>query len=147
MNGWMSVRKGSTHLHVSYGHTFSNNLSGYDTQIRVEPTFEIRLDLSPNLRTRSKQSNTYLDARDLADGEIARLKLLQVYDDRLLEAIARSMRRLSAPPRTWTLTLFLSKEWSFVVTPELRAHSLLLHVQSLADESAQVKIRDKEPVG
>ena len=71
MDRWTMVRKGGTGVHLSYGHTFTNNLYAYSTQIRDEPELEIRVDLTPNLKKRNKQTNTYMDARELADGKLA----------------------------------------------------------------------------
>jgi hypothetical protein len=81
---WTSLKKGGASLYVAYGKTFTNNLFGYDARFRSEPSFEISLDLNQNLRTRNKTTNTYIDARDLADGDIDQLKLVQIVDDGLL---------------------------------------------------------------
>ena len=54
MNGWITARKGGTSLHLASGHTFTNNRYGYNTEVRAGPEFEIRLDLSANLRSRHK---------------------------------------------------------------------------------------------
>ncbi len=132
MNDWITVRKGGTHLHIAYGNTYTNNLLGYNTQIHEAPNFKIQLDLSPNLRGRNKQTNTYLDARELAGGEIAKLTLIQMDDERILEAIDQSLQRLPETPKIWTLTLNLEQVWPFDVEPEFRIshalHSLFLHV-------------------
>jgi hypothetical protein len=120
MSDWTLLRKGGTPLYIEYGHTFTKNLFGYDSQIRIDQDAEIRLDLTPNLRARNKQGNDYLDARELADGAVANLTLLQLDDERILEGIIRSVKRLPGPPRTWRLTLNLEREWSFEVELELR---------------------------
>jgi len=136
MNEWIPLRRSGTHLHLSYDQTFTNNLSGYNIQLREKPEFEIWLDLSPNLRKRNKQSNIYQDARELADGAIANLSLLQLDDERTLQAIAQSLLNLPNKPDTWKLTLQIERDWFFIVTPEVksfhRTNSLFLHVQDAA---------------
>ncbi|KKL23519.1 hypothetical protein LCGC14_2424560, partial [marine sediment metagenome] len=87
MDNWITLRKGGNLLHLSYGHTFSNNLYGHNLQLRTHPEFEIKLDLSPNLRVRNRQRNCYYDARELADGAIKELKLLQLDDRMAIKAI------------------------------------------------------------
>lgn len=136
MGDFVTVRKGSTSLHVSYGHGSTNDLYGYNTQIRSDPYFELRIDLTPNLRTQNKQTNTYMDARDLAGGEIARLTMLQIVgDDLILKAVDRSLRRLPTPPETWILTLCLYREWSYIVRPEVKHGSLFLYVEDPVTDS------------
>lgn len=129
---WTTVRKGSDHLYIAYGHTFTNNLFGHNLQFRTEPEFELRFDLSPSLRSRNKQSNAYIDARELADGEIAQLELVQFDDQKALQIFAAAIKRMPERPKTWKLTLHLDRDWSFTVKPELKgpsgSESLLLHV-------------------
>jgi hypothetical protein len=128
MSDWTTLRKGGTHLYLEYGHTFTNNLFGHDSKIRTNHDAEIHLDLTPNLRTNNKQSNEYIDARELADGAVARLTLLQLDDERIFEGIVRSVKRLPGPPRSWILTLNLGREWSFQVELNLtRPRRISIH--------------------
>ena len=133
MDDWITLLKGDTHLYLEYNKDFTNNLDGYNIQIREKPEFEIRLDLSQNLRKRNRQTNTYYDARELADGAIAKLELLQLDHERILRDIARYLSNLPSKPDTWKLSLQLESDWSFVVTPEVKsfgqAHSLFLRVR------------------
>jgi hypothetical protein len=137
MDNWITLRKGGNPLHLSYAHTFTNNLYGHNLQLRTHPEFEIKLDLSPNLRVRNKQSSCYYDARELTDGAITELKLLQLDDRRALKIIASALHRLSKKPETWKLTLHLDRDWSFSVKPELKglagAKALFLHVEGNSD--------------
>jgi len=114
---WYSLRRTSIHIHVSYGLTFSNNLSASNFMYRTSPEFEFRFDLNLNLRTRNKQTNTYYDARELADGAIRDLKLVQI--------------ELSAFPKGHTfrqylkkdilkITILLEGEHHFLAKPEIR---------------------------
>lgn len=132
MDCWRTVRKGGFDIHVSYGHTYSNNLYAYNTRVRGEPQLEIEVDLNPNLRRRDKDSSMALDARELADGGIARLKLFQIDDPKLLGALEVIGRELGGLPETWLLTVLLNGTHRFRVTPELKQSgawtSLLLHV-------------------
>lgn len=72
----------------------------------------------------------------LADGAIAKLTVLQLNDERSLQAIANILRNYPSKPDTWKLTLYIQKDWIFVVTPEVkgshRAHSLFLHVHEVS---------------
>ena len=131
---WKTARKGSTGIHVSYGHTFSNNLYAENSRVWSEgPDIEIRLDLNGNLRSRTKQDNMYMDARELADGEIDRLELLQIDHDRLLDTLRRALKGFAGEPQTWYLTVELKGDHRFEVEPELRREgqwqSLFLHVK------------------
>ncbi|KKM07877.1 hypothetical protein LCGC14_1729530 [marine sediment metagenome] len=137
MGNWITLRKGGNLLHLSYGHTFTNNLYGHNLQLRTHPEFEIKLDLSPNLRVRNKQSNCYYDARELSEGSITGLKCLQVDDRKSFKIIANALSRLPKIPETWKLTLYLDCDWSFSVVPELKgpegAESLFLNVVDQPD--------------
>ncbi|HXM71129.1 MAG TPA: hypothetical protein VN970_08345 [Thermoanaerobaculia bacterium] len=128
---WITLRKGGTHLYLEYGSSFTNNLLCHNVQVRIGHDVDIRLTLTPNLRTRNKQSSDYIDARDLADGAIAYLTLLQLEDAKIVKGIARSLKGMPDMPRTWRLTISLEQEWPFEVEPEWgnALTSLLLHVQ------------------
>jgi len=132
MNRWVTIRKGGKPLYLVYGDTYANTLLGYSFQFRCCPHLEIRFDLSPNLRVRSKQSKRYCDARELANGAIADLNLLQFDNDTDLEPIAEALDRLPEKPQTWKLTLHLDRDWSFSAKPEVSgspgARLLSLHV-------------------
>lgn len=125
--------KGSTLLYLEYGHTFSNNIFGHNSRIWSEgPAVEIRLDLNPNLRGRSKETGTFLDARELADGGIAQLKLVDITDQRLFEQLGRLLKSLEDRPLSWWLTLELEGDRRFEVLPEVQGdgvgQSLVLRV-------------------
>ena len=132
MDRWLTVRKGGEPIYVEYAHVFSGNLLAHNTQLREEPELEIRVDLSPNLRGRSKETGTYLDATDLAGGDISELRLFQTEDERLLKALSAALGRIGGSPDTWKLTVLLAGEWSFRVRPDVNRigslTSLLLHV-------------------
>jgi hypothetical protein len=138
MSYWMTARKGSTLLHLDYASTFSNNVFGHNTRIRAEPDFEIRIDLNPNLRVRNKDTGTFLDARDLADGRMSKLTLLQLDDARIINMALRCLKKKDVRPKIWRLTLELEQEWCFEVRPEIkRSHmlqSLFLHVAGPCEE-------------
>jgi len=134
MNRWIVLRKGGIHLHISYGTGFTNNLLGYNIKLRDQPELEIQIDLSPNLHKRNKQINTYRDARELADGTISDLTLIQLDDTRVIKAIDQSRRRFLNVSNKWKLTLYLGREWPFIVTPQVgNSDSLLLNVYNEAN--------------
>jgi hypothetical protein len=132
MESWTTVRRGSINLHIAYSCTSTNNLFAYNLQFRTEPEFEIRLDLAPNLRSRNKQTSTYHDARELANGAIAQVKLVQLDDRKALDLFASAISRMPQRPETWKLTLHLDRDWSFTVRPEpsdpAGSESLFLYV-------------------
>lgn len=129
---WISLKKGGASLHVAYAHTFTNNLYAYDAKFRAVPSFEISLDLNPNLRTRNKTTNTYIDARDLADGEINELELLQIDDEGLLDKLAAAIQSTGRSPADWTLTVELGEQHSFRVKPESDASGRTLYLRVLS---------------
>lgn len=137
MGYWVSARKGGAGIYAEYGHAFSNNLFAYNSEVWSEgPDLHVRVDLRPNLRGRSKETGTYLDARDLAD-EPEGLKLVQVDDPTLLKTIQRVLANISTPVSRCVLTVRLDDEHSYRVTPEARAQhayeALVLHVEEMLD--------------
>jgi hypothetical protein len=129
---WRSLKKGSVGIHISYGDTFTNSLSATDFQLRISPRFEISFDLNKNLRTKNKQNFSYIDARHLADGEIAQLKMVQINDSRILDRIMESYK-FAGKPREWYLMIHLEGERSFRVHPEKNGSALFLRV--ITDEN------------
>ncbi len=127
---WRSLRKGGTLLYVEYGSTYTNHLYGHDCRVRVEPKFEVSLDLGKNLRTRNTSTNQYSDAKSLASGDIERLKTVQISDAQIIDGLSAAAKRIPAPPDEWTLTIELQGQRSFRVQPQLDSSgtSLFLRV-------------------
>ena len=117
---WRTLRKTGILLHVGYGDTFSNNLYAHDSKVRTDPEFEISLDLNGDLRTRNKAENSYQDARELADGEIEHLQVLQITDHTTINRLAKFLDSLDDPPSEWILTIELEGRHSFRVRPDFR---------------------------
>jgi len=90
------------------------------------------MDLNGNLRSRTKQDNSYLDARDLASGGIDELALVQINDDRFIDVLSTRLQGFRDRPRAWYLTLELQGDHTFEVEPEFktmhRLRILNLHV-------------------
>jgi hypothetical protein len=129
---WISLKRAAVSLHVGYAATYSNNLSAHNARVRTEPEFELALDLNPNLKTRNRETNTYLDARELADGAISSLTVVQLDDEYLLERLA-TVIELANRPSEWTLTIELSGSHRFRVRPEAgQFRSLYLRVNGAA---------------
>lgn len=129
---WTTLRKGPASLHITYGLTFTNNLSGYNTRVRVieprrsgEPSVELVIDLTPNLRTRNKAANDYADASELANGDIAELKFLQILDDRIIRLLDRLGSDIDGL-RPWRLTIELAASHTFMVMPKRTADGISL---------------------
>jgi hypothetical protein len=132
---WDPVRKTSTIVHVSYDHTTAT-LFAEDIRVRPDDPFDISIDLGKNLRTRHKGVGTYLDARDLADGEIATLQSVRIDDDQVYERIERHVGCLDSVPKIWRLHIELEGSHWFNVRPEARGrHCLVLHVSSAIDDA------------
>jgi len=132
MTNLLMIKKGGVGIHVAYGHTFSNNLYAHNSAITLKPDFALHLDLNPNLHKRAKESNQVVDARELADGAIARLEMLQLDDRKIIDTIYQILARQSTRFENWRLVIKLEKTYEFLVRPELRgvggAESLFLHV-------------------
>ena len=137
MRNYITARKSSCLLYVEYRQTFSNNIFAYNTRISPGPDIEIRIDLNPNLRGRSKETNTYIDTRDLANGCIRKLKLIQIDETQIIDKMRSILKALPEPPTTWSLLLELEQEWRFDVKPELKHvndyQALCLHVIRLLE--------------
>lgn len=127
---WTSLKKGPASLHVAYAGTFTNNLHGHETRIRTQPCVEISFDLNPNLRTRNKSANSYVDARELADGEIASLKEVQIVDDSIVELLQDVIGSIPNVSNNWTLSIELEGTHSFAVRPAFQLGSIFLSVAS-----------------
>ena len=129
---WTLLRKGGTLLHIGYGETYTNNLYGHDVRVRTQPSLEFLLDLNSNLRTRNKSENSYCDARELADGRVEGLKLVQLTDNYIIERLRRVLAHARDVPSEWTLIIELEGRHAFRVRPErdATARSLFLHVVS-----------------
>jgi len=109
---------------------YTNNLYGYDSRVRVDSKFEVFLNLGRNLRTRNTSTNQYLDARSLADGDIERLKMIQISDAQIIDGLSAALKRIAAPPDEWALIIELRGQHSFRVRPQLDSSgtSLFLRV-------------------
>ncbi|MCL5772339.1 MAG: hypothetical protein M1479_08720 [Actinobacteria bacterium] len=130
---WITLKKGGVNIFVEYNKTFSSNLFAYNTQISVKPEFTIRFDLSPNLKTKNKFTNTYLDAKELVEGEIKELTLLQINDNTILKLMGKILKLENSIPDIWNLIIELEGEHSFKVTPKyqriVNSRALFLHVK------------------
>src|ERR1700677_2239081 len=113
-------------MHIAYAGTFTNNVLSYKTRVRTQPSIEISLDLNPNLKSRNKSTNSYVDAKGLADGQIARLEFVQIDDERILEGLGDILDDLS---NDWTVTIELGGTHSVMARPRLENGSLFLYPQ------------------
>jgi len=127
---WIDLRRGGTPLYIEYGLTHTRNLTARDVRVRMLPRVELSLDLNGNLRTRNKSGNRYYDARELADGKMAGLKLVQIDDSYIFEGLLAALRRARRVPPHWSLVMELEGPHTFVVRPESprTSHSLVMRV-------------------
>jgi hypothetical protein len=126
---WRVLRKGPASLHIAYAGTFTNNLSSYNSRVRTEPSVELSLDLNPNLRAKNKSTNSYVDAKELADGQIAHLEFLQIDNDGIVQRLGDILNNGSI---NWTVTIELESTHCFSAQPKLENGSLFLYVVSRA---------------
>lgn len=127
------LRKGGTHIYIKYGLTFTNNLTATSVQVQTRPHLRLSLDLNTNLRTKNKLTDSYADARELADGAIAELKLVQISDEGILKRLAHQLMAMDDLPDEWILTIELEGTYDFRVRPDLDVapgRILCLHVTS-----------------
>lgn len=117
---WIILKKGGVPVHIAYNKDFSNNLFVYNTQICIKPEFTIKFDFNPNIKTRNKAVNSYLDACDLAEGGIKELTLIQIDDNTILKRISEILNRENSISNTWSLIVELEGKHSFKVTPEFK---------------------------
>ncbi len=79
------------------------------------------------LLTHITSSNSYVDAKELADGQIARLEFVQIDDERI---VAQLRDVLDNPSKDWMVTIELGRSHSFTARPKLENSSLFLYVAS-----------------
>jgi hypothetical protein len=127
------LKKGPIHIYLEYGNTHTGKLSAYDIHLRTSPRFELILDLNKNLRKRNKNSYTFIDANDLACGDIKNLKLVHLFDNYVLKRLMDTIQSMDKIPDKWNLKINLNGEHNFIIEPELKGtdsgHSLLLKVK------------------
>jgi hypothetical protein len=119
-----SLRKGVTHINVQHGHSDSA-LFATDAKFVEGPPIAIMLDLETNLRTRSKTSGTYIDAKKLAE-EIDTLKRLEVHDGGIVDRLRHHLQYTKDQKTPWQLALNLQGEHKFAVEPEFRGANTLV---------------------
>lgn len=135
---WTLLRKGGTPLHIAYGKTYTNNLYGHDVRVRTGPSLEFSLDLNRNLRTRNKSENSYYDARELADGRVEVLKLVQLTDNYIIKRFRRVLAHAREVPREWNLIIELEGRHAFRVRPERDATGRSLFLRVVSEEEGAV---------
>ncbi len=122
------LRRSASHIHLSFGGDFSNNLIGTDFEADTGSPYGLRFSLEKNLRARST-SNSYADARELADGAIARLDLVQIDEPQILSALDKIVGGSDEPSARWTVTIVLaSRVHRFLAVPERTPAALFLRI-------------------
>lgn len=111
------LRKADTRIYIEYGLTHTQNLLATNIQVQTQPVVRLSLDLNSSLRAKNKQTNSYDDARSLAKGELARLKLVSISDSALLKRLADHLKVVDDPPDEWILTIELEGTHDFRVRP------------------------------
>lgn len=84
MDKWVSLSKSPVSLHISYGTTYTNNLTADDVRVRTSPALTLFLNLDRNLRVRNQQSNTYNDAEELVSGGLNDLAMVQLFGETVM---------------------------------------------------------------
>ncbi len=146
-DGWLSLKKGPVGIHIACAQTFTDNMSASDFQTRISTTFEISLDLNGNLRTKNKLDFSYIDARDLAEGRIDELKLVQISDKQILRLIEQRLEAWGKKSRVWLLRIHLDGEHLFRVQPKVKERGsgqwLSLHVVGGKNNVVYLRPRSK----
>lgn len=133
---WDTLRKTYIIIYVEYGPAHAK-LFAENIRVRAADPFDVSIDLSKNLRTRSKGVGTFVDASRLAN-EMGTLKTVHISDAQILERIGWHLKRLDELPNVWRLHVELEGSHWFIVKPEVRGRnvqSLWLTVESAAEVS------------
>jgi|SRR5215203_889015 len=101
---WWPIRKTTSIISVEYGHTHAT-LFATDVRVHEGPPFAIGFDLEKNLRTRHTGTGTYLDAEELARGEIRQLKWVVLDDAHVMEGLSSALRHAESTEAPWRLLL------------------------------------------
>jgi hypothetical protein len=118
---WWSLRKGTTSLHVEWEPGAYGTVFAIEARMRKGPPVTLAFNLDKNFRTRHTGTGTYVDAQALADGGIARLKLVQVFDDTTVERLRFHLEHTEDDSPPWRLLLMLrGREHVFDVDREFR---------------------------
>jgi hypothetical protein len=128
---WWPIRKTASIISVEYGYTHAT-LFATDVQVQEGPPFAIRVSLEKNLLARHTGTGTYLDAAELARGEIRRLKWVVLDDSHVIEGLSRILEQAEDIEAPWRLFLDLRGRHEFAVEPEFQRtgghQSLILSV-------------------
>ena len=126
---WNTLRKTAAHIYLEHEHSYTNNLHADDIRVQVVgDVVTVSFDLNRNLKTRNKQEFSYVDAKELADGEIATLKSLQCDDDKVITTLAAVLQAQSSPPSAWQLVVELGGSHAFPVALAHDDHSITFNV-------------------
>ena len=118
MEHWRTLKRGTVSIYMEYGDTHTGNLTVENIRLCVSSHLELALDLGKNLRTRHKGTGSFLDARSLADGDMADLRFIQIEDSSLLEQVEQELKQGAISVEDMTLRIDLERTWSFKVVPE-----------------------------
>lgn len=119
---WESLRKGTSIVLVETEHT-TDKVFAVSIRLREDDEARARdvsLDLNKSLRTRSKGVGTYLDARRLADGAIAKIKGITIDERGVLDGLRAKLTHMDEQPTTWRMHVALAGDHWFLVKPEYR---------------------------
>ena len=79
----------------------------------------VSLDLSPNLRTRNKQVNSYLDAVELAENHTD-LAFIEIDASLVLEPLHHEWQRITDPELLLAISLGDTGTFEYHVDPEVK---------------------------
>ena len=114
-------------IHLAYAGTFSNNLYADTFEAILDPEFGMSLDLNKNLRTKNKGENSYLDAKELADGKIQMIEAIQITEESTIRGLSNAAPQ--RVPESWMLEIQLAGTHLFRVRPEMKFDDLFLYVE------------------
>jgi len=129
---WFTVKKGAVGVHVMYAHG-GTDLLIENFAVRPDDPFDVRLDLSKNLRTRNKTENSYVDAVDVSNN-IDSLKSVQINDETILKGVSkhieRALKTQGQPKRVRLCVLLKGEHWYEVQLTIPNEYTLMLEVVS-----------------
>ena len=126
---WNSLRKTAAHVYPEHDHSYTNNLHADHIKAQiVDDVATVSFDLNANLKTNNKQQFSYVDAKELADGEISTLKSLQCDDDKVITTLASILQAQSSPPSAWQLVVELAGAHTFSVALNIDDDSITFSV-------------------
>lgn len=127
-----SLRKGSSHIHVTFkDEDYSNNIIGELFEIEYENSINrIYINIESNLKQKNKLTNSYSDTRELIR-KAEHIKFVQIDEEQVIKGLLKAYNK--NPKNSWELVLHAGSDKSFkyIVKPFSKLGSVFLDVISV----------------